>query len=79
MPCHGGKWLGVWDSVPVIGLYRDGHVDSYPAGHPIRVEYLDPVRRKYPDLIEPEVLPIADGDMILNLSLIHISEPTRPY
>ncbi|CAM4361056.1 MULTISPECIES: hypothetical protein [Corynebacterium] len=67
-PAMGGKWLGVWDNVPVIGLYRDGHVDFYPAGHPIRIEYLDPVRREYPDLIEPEVLPIADGDMILSNS-----------
>lgn len=65
-PAVGGKWLGIWDNVPIIGLYREGLVDFYPARHPLRIAYLDPVRRKYSELMEPEVLPIADGDMILN-------------
>ena len=67
--------------VDMVGDTAESFLDSYPIPDNLhragRVNHIlrSPIRPPYPEIGEEEVI----SNHVIDLSLIHISEPTRPY
>ena len=74
----------LWENEPLLGLDLQGGVSvrliaTQPADEVMLDQTVEIIRNRVDGLgvAEPEISRIAGGVMVL--SLIHISEPTRPY